>query len=192
LEEERMGEGKLIALEGIDDARLGAQSEYLCRWLQGQGIVVERTEEPTRGPVGALLRLSRRGRLELDPTSLALLWVADRMDHLEREDGILAWLGQGRYVLCARYTIHTYASMIDQVEPDWLRQIDALCRPPDLTLFFEPFPSPEGTDLASLGAGYERALEAAQRAGETIVRVAGSSATGHIERVCRRAVAGLF
>ena len=187
-----MGEGKLIALEGIDDALLSVQSDRLCRWLQGQGIVVERTEGPTRGPVGVLLRLSRQGRLRLDPTSLALLWVADRMDHLEREDGILAWLGQGSYVLCARYTLYAHASLLAQVELDWLRQIEALCRPPDLTLFLEPFPSPEGTDLTSLKVGYERALEAAQRAGETIVRVAGGSPAGHIEQICRRAVAGLF
>ena len=187
-----MGEGKLIALEGVNDALLDAQSERLCRWLQGRDIVVERTEEPTRGPVGMLLRLSRQERLQLDPTSLALLWVADRMDHLEREDGILSWLERGRYVLCTRYMLHAYASLLDQVEPDWLRQINGLCRSPDLTLFFESSFLSKGADTVSLGARYERAAEVSQRAGETVVRVAGRSASEYIDRICQHAVASLI
>jgi thymidylate kinase len=130
--------------------------------------------------------------LQLDPTSLALLWVADRIDHLEREDGILSWLGQGHYVLCVRYTLYAYASLLDRVDTDWLRRINVPCRSPDLTLFFEPFPVPARIDLVSLKAGYEKAFDLPQCAGENIVRVAGSPVYGRIDRVCRRAVTGLF
>jgi len=135
------GEGKLIVLEGPDDAVIEAQMQRLVRWLRGQGIAVEQTGEPTYGPVGAQIRLFQQGRLEIDPHSLALLWTADRMDHLGREGGILSWLAGGRHVLCARYLLFSYACQLDHVELDWLKRINARCRHPDLTLFLDVDPA---------------------------------------------------
>jgi len=135
------GEGKLIVLEGPDDAVIEAQMRRLVRWLRGQGIAVEQTGEPTYGPVGAQIRLFQQGRLQIDPHSLALLWTADRMDHLGREDGILSWLADGRHVLCARYLLFSYACQLDHVELDWLKRINARCRHPDLTLFLDVDPA---------------------------------------------------
>ena len=133
--------GKLIVLEGPDDAVIEAQTRRLVRWLRGQGIAVEQTGEPTYGPVGAQIRLFQQGRLQIDPHSLALLWTADRMDHLGREDGILSWLADGRHVLCARYLLFSYACQLDHVELDWLKRINARCRHPDLTLFLDVDPA---------------------------------------------------
>ena len=131
------GQAKLIVLEGVDEISLYGRMGRLYRWLRAQGIAVEQTHEPTHGPGGTQIRLFQQGRLHLDPASLALLWTADRLDHLGREDGVLSWLGEGRHVLCARYLLFSYAAQLDELPLAWLRQINARCRAPDLTLFVD-------------------------------------------------------
>jgi thymidylate kinase len=130
--------GKLIALEGTDDEALERQAEDICRWLGDLGIAIERTREPTSGPVGVQVRLHDQGRLHFGPQSLALLLMADRLDHLEKEGGILATLEAGRHVLCVHYVLSAYARLYDQVPLDWHQQINARCRAPDLTVYIAP------------------------------------------------------
>lgn len=191
-------EGKLIVLEGVDETTLDTQLERLYRWLCDQGVRAAQTQEPTRGPVGALIRLSRQKRLHFDPTSLALLWVADRLDHLGCEGGVRDWLSEGRVVLCARYVMYSLAVMADQVDVDWMHQINARCTLPDLTLYVEPPPSaPQRNPLQEQ---YERAFEAARRAGENVVRVpdhAEERLTSHrsadqTELACRAHISALL
>ena len=52
--------GKLIALEGADDQALDSQAESLYRWLQGSDVAVEKTREPTNGPVGTQIHYTAR------------------------------------------------------------------------------------------------------------------------------------
>jgi thymidylate kinase len=98
---------------------------------------VKQTNEPTYGPAGAQVRLMRQGRLQIAPASQALLWVADRLDHLNREEGILYWLGKGYLVLSVHYSLYPYALLWEHVDHDWLWQINAYCRTADLTLFID-------------------------------------------------------
>lgn len=183
-------EGKLIVLEGVDETTLDTQLERLYRWLCDQGVRAAQTQEPTRGPVGALIRLSRQKRLHFDPTSLALLWVADRLDHLGCEGGVRDWLSEGRVVLCARYVMYSLAVMADQVDVDWMHQINARCTLPDLTLYVEPPPS--APRLNPLQEQYERAFEAARRAGENVVRVPGHRSADQTELACRAHISALL
>jgi dTMP kinase len=176
--------GKLIALEGPDGALLDTQVERLYRWLREKGIRVEQTQAPTRGPIGALLRLEQQGRLHFDPTSLALLWTADRMDHLGRKGGILSWLHEGHLVLCARYLLYAMAMLADQVDLDWLRQINAHCYAPDLTLFIAPPASPADP----LQEQYERVLDTS----ENLVRIQDCASADQVEQVCRGHIAALL
>jgi dTMP kinase len=176
------GEGKLIVLESADGALLGRQSERLYRWLRGRDQRTEQTQEPTNGPVGAQLQLAQQGRLQFDPRCLALLGVADRLDHLGRENGILDWLKDGVCVLCSRYLLSSYARLIDEVPFDWHTQINARCRAPDLTLYVD----------AEGGAGaarYRRTMERLAGRGGDIVRVDGTLAPNEVERQCRVAIA---
>ena len=191
-------EGRLVVLEGMDDALLRDLSEGLYHWLQGQGYAVAQTGEPTLGPAGGPIRLAQQGRLHLDPASMALLRVADRMDHLARPDGILSWLAEGREVLCAHYLLYAYACEWGQVDWPWLRQINARCRPPDLTLFVDtpsvgtPSVTTPSFCGASLRENYLQAIDALRREGETIVVVDGHGTTDEIRRVCQQHIAGLL
>jgi hypothetical protein len=180
--------GKLIALEGTDDVALGELAGALCRWLRERQIAVEHTREPTYGPAGSQVLLARQGRLALDPVSLALLCLADRLDHLQRGDGILAWLAQGRYVVCVHYALSAYAQQWGQVDWAWQRQIDAPCRAPDLTLFVHPSQA-EGDPLQS---AYLQASERLRAEGQAVVTVDGRRSADEILGVCQRRVADLL
>jgi thymidylate kinase len=188
--------GTLIALEGSDAAVLDALLERLCRWLREEGVPVERAEAPTRSPIGALLRLERQGRLHFDPASLALLWAADRLDQLGREDGLRASLEQGCVVLAARYVLYAYALLAggvrgsgrvdeeDGVDPAWLERINALSDPPDLTLYIGPL-----SGGMSLSAREEFLLEVAERLGGRLVRLTGCETLDAAEAACRQQIA---
>ena len=166
-----MSKGKLIALEGADDAAVTALQERLYGWLQDEGLPVERAQMPTRGPIGLLLHTHAQGRLQLDPTSLALLWTADRLDLLGREDGVRAWLAAGRTVLCAHYCLRAHATLLGSAGLDggarWLAQIDAPCPTPDLTLYLAP--AAEGP----ASEAYARALAALTASGAHVAQVPG-------------------
>ncbi len=180
--------GKLIALESIGAAVLEIQAQRLYRWLNGQGVSAEHTAEPTCGPVGTQILLNRLGRLHIDPLSLALYDVADRMDHLGRADGILSWLADGRYVLCTRYVCYSYARHLDHVDLDWLQKINARCRIPDLTLFFDLEPDSE---TAGLDRNYKTALDALQSQGRNIAILDGHESADKLFEHCCRHIAAL-
>jgi hypothetical protein len=181
-------QGKLIVLEGADDVALGELAESLCRWLREQQGAVEHTREPTYGPAGSQVLLARQGRLQFDPVSLALLCLADRLDHLEREDGILAWLGQGRHVVCVHYALSAYARQWGQVEWEWQRQIDASCRAPDLTLYV----GLSHAEWDPLQSAYLQAIERLWAEGQSVVVVDGRSSPDVVLGVCQRHVADLL
>ena len=178
--------GRLIALECIDKVLLDTLVQRLYCWLGECGIAAEHTAEPTSGPVGAQIVLFRQGRLHIDPFSLALYDVADRMDHLGRIDGVLSWLSAGRYVLCARYLAFSYACHLDTVDLDWLCKINARCRIPDLTLFVDVVPDAATADL---DRHYRLAIDALQREGQTAIVVDGQRGmTRLFDRCCQHIV----
>jgi thymidylate kinase len=173
--------GTLIALEGSDVVVLDTLLERLYGWLRGKGVPVERAEAPTRSPIGALLRLQRQGRLQLDPACLALLWTADRLDQLGHEGGLRASLDQGCVVLAARYLLHAYVLLAEHADLGWLERINAPCDRPDLTLYVGPM----GAD-AGLSAQEEQLLEAAARKGGHLARIVGCETLDAAEAACRR------
>ena len=175
--------GKLIALEGEDDGLLAAQMESLHRWLQGQGLVVVQTSQPTNGPAGAQIKLHQQGRSCFDASSLALLWMTDRLDHLGRQGGILDQLRDGYHVLCSRYWLYAYAHLLDRVALEWQVAIHALCTAPDLTLYVDG-----GGGLEH----YRRAIDRLTQEGARIVHIDGRSAPDGVDGACRRAVASLL
>src|SRR6185503_20411145 len=102
--------GALIVLEGVDGAGTTTQVRLLAERLRARGSRVHTTAEPSSGPIGKLLRRALSGRLTdgdapdaARPSwqTLALLFAADRLDHLARE--VEPELAAGAIVLCDRY-----------------------------------------------------------------------------------------
>jgi dTMP kinase len=66
---------------------------------------------------------------------LALLYAADRMDHVSTE--IIPNLRSGRIVICDRYLMSTLAYQGMSVDEDWLLAINQNAPPPDLSIYLD-------------------------------------------------------
>lgn len=137
--------GLLIALEGLDGAGTTTQSERLRDWLGSLGRKVHLTGEPSRGPIGSLLRLFLERRIALDEGSeearslggatLALLFAADRLDHLAHE--IVPRLEAGWDVVTDRYVLSSFAYQTAACPIEFVRALNARARAPDLTILLD-------------------------------------------------------
>lgn len=133
-----MPTGIFIVLEGLDGSGTTTQAELMKRWLEASGHGrVYLTREPTDGPIGHLIRLALRRRLVLDAHTLALLFAADRMDHLASD--LIQKLNQGVTVICDRYYLSSFAYQLLDPQTDlaWLEQLNAKAIPPDLTILLD-------------------------------------------------------
>jgi dTMP kinase len=134
--------GRFIVIEGIDGAGTTTQTARLGAALQGRGTKVHTTREPSTGTVGQLLRQILAGAHEpVAPDTLALLFAADRADHLARE--IEPALAAGQTVISDRYLHSSLAYQGDGAGPrsEWVLALNAHARRPDLTLFLD-LPAP--------------------------------------------------
>lgn len=142
-----MSAGFFIVLEGIDGSGTTTQAERLAQRFRDLGRAVTLTREPTRGPVGRFLRQAlaaelsdEAGPVELGWDSMALLFSADRMDHLRRQ--IIPALERGDVVISDRYDL---SSLVYQsgtcpegaAALPWLRSLNEKARRPDLTIVLD-------------------------------------------------------
>lgn len=139
-----MEPGKFIVLEGIDGSGTTTQAAKLAEWMQGKNLEVHLTREPSAGRVGQLLRewLSEpmeepplTGGAHLREPALALLFAADRLDHLARE--VEPQLSRGRHVVSDRYVLSSLAYQALTCDRDWVAQINREARPADLTILLD-------------------------------------------------------
>jgi dTMP kinase len=136
--------GRLIVLEGLDGAGTTTQVERLAAALRAEGQSVLTTREPSDGPVGVLIRQALTGRVVLPgalpggpgplaPETLALLYAADRTDHLRAR--VLPALEAGQVVLSDRSVLSSLAYQGASLPMEWVESINAHAVPADLTLF---------------------------------------------------------
>lgn len=137
--------GLFLVLEGIDGSGTTTQGQRLAAELTARGIDAQFTHEPSTGPVGRLLRRSLQGVGDspVDWVTLALLFAADRADHLARE--IEPALSAGSVVVCDRYDLSSFVYQSATAGDDdnvlaWLRSINSRARRPDLTLVVDVLP----------------------------------------------------
>lgn len=175
--------GRFIVLEGIDGSGTTTQASALARALVEAGNAVVCTHEPSAGPFGRKLRELLANGAE-DPSrrwdSLALLFAADRLDHVARE--IAPALAQNATVICDRYDLSSLAYQSATSEDPsaaipWLRAINARAPRPDLTLVLDVEAEVAETRRARRGAPSEiferrdlqRRLADVYRAAESLV-----------------------
>ena len=137
--------GKFIVFEGLDGAGTTTQAKLLSQYLEQENWPVIVTSEPTQGPMGLILRLLLSNRLTftsytpemeiLSNNSIALLFAADRLDHLRQT--IVPKLEEGVIVICDRYFASSYAYQMGNNKKSlkWLETINSKCIIPDLTIF---------------------------------------------------------
>lgn len=193
-----MIEGHFIVLEGIDGSGTTTQMELLGQALRRRGLPVHTTQEPSDGPVGMLIRQILRGRLVVSGVSgvrapawstMALLFAADRADHLDAE--IVPYLMDGVTVISDRYDYSSVAYQVPDITDadtvQWVKTLNARARRPDLTIVLDVTPEVaarrrklrsgrpelyEDTEFQRRLAGFYRTLEQ-HFPGERIVHVDG-------------------
>jgi dTMP kinase len=138
--------GFFIVVEGIDGCGSTTHSKLLSKALRGGGRDVVHTFEPTGGPIGGLIRQVLQHRLFVPDVSgprtfawstMALLFAADRLDHLDSK--IVPALRDGAIVISDRYDLSSVAYQSatapsgTEVVP-WIRELNSCALRPDLTI----------------------------------------------------------
>jgi dTMP kinase len=95
--------GSFIVFEGGEGAGKTTQMEALVKWLQARGEHVVTTREPGGTRIGERIReiLLDPAAAEIDPRAEALLYAADRAQHVK--DVIAPALSSGRVVVSDRF-----------------------------------------------------------------------------------------
>lgn len=156
-------DGVFVVLEGIDGSGTTTQAARWAAHLRARRRLVHVTHEPSGGPIGAQIRLVLKNRLTLpathQPEVMALLFAADRLDHVESE--IAPHLRDGYVVISDRYDLSSlaYQSITAGAAGDaspsgpssqpsghaastiaWIRTLNRFARRPDVTVVLDVSP----------------------------------------------------
>lgn len=178
--------GRLVVLEGLDGAGTTTQARRLVERLGATGAHL--TREPSDGPIGRLIRELLTGGHALadgaaiDQTTFALLFAADRADHLQRE--VEPALARGAIMVSDRWYHSSYAYQATGAVRGWIRELNRSARVPDLTIFLRVAPAVAAARRVAAGrvdelfedlpmqervaAGYDQVMAECAAAGERI------------------------
>ncbi len=154
--------GRFIVLEGIDGAGTTTQSARLAaRLRKDERALVRTTREPSDGPVGATIRQILAGRIvgaggrAPGWATMALLFAADRMDHVEAE--IEPFLTAGGTIISDRFDASSlaYQSVSSgrggEATVEWIRTLNKNARRPELTIVLDVTPEVAATRREARG-----------------------------------------
>ncbi len=133
--------GLFIVFEGIDGSGKSTQIKMLYDKLSLLNMNCHLTAEPSKRPIGRMIRDVFSENLHMDNLVVAGLFVADRLDHLlNQHDGMLKMLNNQYHVLCDRYYLSSMAYQSVFAPMDWIIQSNALSRnllKPDITFYLD-------------------------------------------------------
>lgn len=136
--------GRFIVFEGIDGSGKSTQISLLKKHIDQHAIPCVETREPSDGPIGTLLRQFLSGRITGDESTIAALFAADRLDHLNNPvNGVCQKLEDGITILSDRYLLSNYAYQSVRVSLDWIMKINSLAAGtlrPDCHIFIDVDP----------------------------------------------------
>lgn len=100
----------IIAIEGIDGSGKTTQAKLLQQRLIKENINCILTREPSSGQIGLFIRKVLSGECDVDERAMALLFAADRLDHLfnSRSDINQGSLGNNLLII-DRYYLSSFA-----------------------------------------------------------------------------------
>ena len=131
--------GAFIVVEGLDGSGKTTQARLLVQKLRSSHNAVY-TTEPSRGKIGSFIReccLFEEKRL--DSATEALLFAADRIEHIQNE--VVPALNKGLLVISDRYL---YSSLAYQgstgLSLEWIETINKHALKPDLAIFIDVAP----------------------------------------------------
>ena len=131
--------GAFICIEGLDGCGKTTQAKLLTEKLRKSHRAVY-TAEPSRGKIGTYIRnRCLYGEKRLSTVVEALLFAADRIEHVETE--VLPALNEGQLVISDRYV---YSSLAYQgaagLSLEWIEKVNEHALKPDLAVFIDVNP----------------------------------------------------
>lgn len=200
--------GLFISIEGIDGAGTTTQTKLAADWLAREGRAAVQTAEPTGGAVGKLIRqaLSKKmpGRegVEIEPELFALLFAADRLDHMATT--VEPALSAGKIVVSDRCYLSSFAYQSTGCELDWIRSINRAARRADLIILLDLEAEAAFTRIAGnrtnhevfekvermkkIRQNYLDIAETLEREGEQIITLDGSKPVDAVAREIAAAI----
>ncbi|MDC0741998.1 dTMP kinase [Polyangium mundeleinium] len=149
-EAEDGNDGLFVVFEGIDGAGTTTQAVRYGSFLRGRRRLAHVTREPSGGPMGSLLRLVLTQRVNLPSrhrdSTMALLFAADRLDHIETE--VAPHLRDGYVVISDRYELSSIIYQSIGIEDEgaradmiaWIRHCNRHALKPDITVVVDVDP----------------------------------------------------
>jgi dTMP kinase len=132
--------GIFIVFEGIDGSGKSTQIKALSEELKGQGFIVLQTSEPSKDKIGNFIRrYAERYEERLTPETEALLFAADRFEHVKTV--IEPALRRGRIVISDRYLHSSIAYQgAGGLDLGWIREMNKFAPQPDLCILLDILP----------------------------------------------------
>lgn len=132
--------GVFICVEGLDGCGKTTQAKLLVKALRKAGYEAIYTAEPSRGRIGRFIKkYCLHGRQRASIIVEALLFAADRVEHLERE--VIPALKDGKVVVSDRYVFSSLAYQgAAGLDLGWIEELNEHAIMPDLALFIDVEP----------------------------------------------------
>jgi dTMP kinase len=129
---------RFIVLEGLDGSGTTTQMRLLVERLGREGRPASATCEPTDGAVGRLLRSILILETKALPRTIALLYAADRNEHVQApQTGIEAMTRKGHVVICDRYLFSSIAYQSIDCGLEFVLRINAGFPLPQCLIFLD-------------------------------------------------------
>jgi dTMP kinase len=95
------------------------------------------TFEPTDGHIGQLIRAVLQKEIVLKPETMAMLFAADRNEHLYGKDGILAHTNRGELVVSDRYVLSSLVYQGIECGDELACNLNTRFPAPETLIFFD-------------------------------------------------------
>ena len=132
---------RFIVLEGLDGSGTTTQMNNLGKIFSEHDIPCLLTMEPTDNEVGRLIRKILEKEITVEPETLAVLFSADRNEHLYGEKGIKELSENGLWIICDRYLFSSIAYQSLKCDREWVLSLNSYPMPE--YLFFIDVPVEE-------------------------------------------------
>jgi len=127
-------------IEGGDGSGTTTQLSMLKERVKreyGGKLPVFFTFEPTEGQIGRLIRAALKNEMPLNPNSLAMLFAADRNEHLYGKDGILDRTNSGWFAASDRYAMSSLVYQGIECSDNLPDMLNRRFPAPEITIFLD-------------------------------------------------------
>ena len=127
--------------EGGDGSGTTTQLSILTERLKNnKKPVFFPTFEPTEGPIGKLIRSALKKDIDLQPQTIAMLFAADRNEHIYKADGILSHAKNGELVVSDRYVLSSLVYQGIECGDELPQSLNSRYPAPEVLIFFDVEP----------------------------------------------------